>query len=283
MLHAEASIWVTRDSRCQLKLYNRATACDVAQRFTEIYFAGDSFIRKMSRAFLLTLTARPYIKLRQSIGVNCEEKIGQFFFGRCRLTNGSLGDQIVDNPRLCGADHLKVFHLLPNITSGLRINWEARNVQTQIEKYIGRFRTIVGTLAGKRGSILVLSSGIFFNCNATDVISRIEPAVNFLKDTYNVTTLTHQNGNTVWPHIVYATPDMPGLLKRSQFLEHQNRDACGSFVDEMKRYLDANGIPMLDFRQLTTGVYSYDGTHYGHGVNMMKVQILLSYLDTVHK
>lgn len=152
-----------------------------------------------------------------------------------------------------------------------------------MKTYFARFRTLVRTLLGTRGSVIVLSSGIFFKCNATDVISRIEPAVNFLKDIYNVNTLKLQKGNIIWPHIIYVTPDVPGLLKASKFAQNQSRDSCGSFVDELKPYLDAQGIPILDFRQLTTGVHSYDGTHYGYGVNMMKVQMLLNYLDAVQK
>jgi len=49
----------------------------------------------------------------------------------------------------------------------------------------------------------------------------------------------------------------------------------------MEQYLKQYNIPILDFRKVTKGVHSYDGTHYGSGVNMMKVQILLNYLATL--
>jgi len=39
------------------------------------------------------------------------------------------------------------------------------------------------------------------------------------------------------------------------------------------------GIPVFDFRQLGYFVHSFDGTHYGRGVNLMKNQVFLNYLS----
>lgn len=38
------------------------------------------------------------------------------------------------------------------------------------------------------------------------------------------------------------------------------------------------GVPILDFFSMTKGVMSYDGTHYGPGVNDLKAQIFLNYI-----
>lgn len=40
----------------------------------------------------------------------------------------------------------------------------------------------------------------------------------------------------------------------------------------------SKGIPIMEFYNLTNGVMSFDGTHYGPGVNYLKGQIFLNYL-----
>ena len=50
------------------------------------------------------------------------------------------------------------------------------------------------------------------------------------------------------------------------------------FNRRMKEYLQPRGVDVFDVFNLTLGLHSYDGTHYGPGVNMMKAQLLLNYL-----
>ena len=50
------------------------------------------------------------------------------------------------------------------------------------------------------------------------------------------------------------------------------------FNRRMKEYLQPRGVDVFDVFNLTLGLHSYDGTHYGAGVNMMKAQLLLNYL-----
>jgi len=80
----------------------------------------------------------------------------------------------------------------------------------------------------------------------------------------------------LWVHPLSA-----GLLKPPQYLSTQGDEAIRKFAIKIEQYLKQYNIPILDFRQLTKGVRSYDGTHYGSGVNMMKMQILLNYLATL--
>ena len=48
----------------------------------------------------------------------------------------------------------------------------------------------------------------------------------------------------------------------------------------MDLYLKGFDVETFDFREITKFVKSYDGTHYGSGVNIMKSQVILNYLRT---
>ena len=56
-------------------------------------------------------------------------------------------------------------------------------------------------------------------------------------------------------------------------------DKIIQYNQEMRRFLEPFEVPVFDTFNLTVGVHSYDGTHYGFGVNMMKAQLFLNFLD----
>ena len=236
----------------------------------------------MGRAFVLLLTSNSSLSLKEtSEKKSMCTKIGQFYYTECNLKNGSLSEQIIGNPAFCGNGNLKVFHLHAGVTTGKYIRQseamlELRNITFEQTR---KFVRIIKTLAGKKRSLILLSAGVILRCNASDAISRIEPGINYLKDFYGVNSLKEVQNGTIWPQIIYLSPDMPGITKQTKYVETQGREICNKFAENMKKYCDKIGIPVLDFRKVTTGIHSYDGTHYGIGVNMMKVNILLNYLD----
>ena len=70
-----------------------------------------------------------------------------------------------------------------------------------------------------------------------------------------------------------------GSLKPVAFSKDQNNHAISHYNQKMKEFLKPLGIPVFDVFHLTLGVKSYDGTHFGVGVNMMKAQLLLNFLE----
>ena len=115
--------------------------------------------------------------------------------------------------------------------------------------------------------------GLHFQCKANDVIKKfLEPIFASRK---------RQLDAPVWPQFLWVQPTSPGLLKPPEYLPTQGDEAIQKFADDIASYLKEYNVPILDFRHITKGVYSFDGTHYGTGVNMMKVQILLNYLATL--
>ena len=82
-----------------------------------------------------------------------------------------------------------------------------------------------------------------------------------------------------WPLIVWLTTHAHGSLKPIAYLESQGNKKISRFNSDMRELLEPVGIPVFDTFNLTLGVHSYDGTHYGFGVNMMKAQLFMNFLD----
>lgn len=111
-------------------------------------------------------------------------------------------------------------------------------------------------------------SGLHFNFNAQYIINP------HIKE-----VLTHlQTSTNSWPKFLWVHPLTPGLMKPTKYTTSQGHDAVERFASAMEEYLKNADVQILDFRKLTTFVDSYDGTHFGTGVNMMKSQIILNYL-----
>lgn len=81
-----------------------------------------------------------------------------------------------------------------------------------------------------------------------------------------------------WPKLLWLSPHCPGLLKTPRVPE-QSRDYVMLFNDIIRARLMARGVPVLDTWEMTDGVTSFDGAHYGLGVNVEKVRVIVRYLQ----
>ena len=83
-----------------------------------------------------------------------------------------------------------------------------------------------------------------------------------------------------WPQVVWVAPHSPGSLKPPHLLL-QNKQRTITYARETSKFLADYGIPTLNTHALTDGMVSWDGTHYGYGVNTQIAHILLSYFELV--
>ncbi|XP_077973097.1 uncharacterized protein LOC120338065 isoform X1 [Styela clava] len=272
--HAEISDWIPFDSSCRRRNYTAAQACEVVNRFSQIYFVGDSFVRKMSRGFILTLRSDPtYGFLLERYDDKFKELcvgVDQFYWTECRTGGGNILDMLVDKTPFCGPR-------TPLISINEYINHASAN----------DFLSLVKKLAGKVGSVILLGQGGHDGCKSKVTINKfLSAAIDYLEDYYkNSDKINTQFGNFIkvrrWPHIIFMYPDSNGILKPKAYHAANGNIVCKQFSKEMKVYCDAHNIPVLDFYSLTSGVHSYDGAHHGLGANIMKVQLLLNYLDYI--
>ncbi|KAL8616007.1 hypothetical protein ACOMHN_014969 [Nucella lapillus] len=80
------------------------------------------------------------------------------------------------------------------------------------------------------------------------------------------------------PHLLWAGLHSMGMMK-SPSLKHQSNPEIRVFNRDMKQFLDQHNVSMFDTYNLTSNMMSFDGTHYGFGVNFMKAKILFHYIQ----
>uniref|UniRef100_H2ZEC5 Uncharacterized protein n=1 Tax=Ciona savignyi TaxID=51511 RepID=H2ZEC5_CIOSA len=256
------SNWETKDKSCKWVNYTQLEACAVMNKLSSadskagIYFVGDSLIRNMYMGMVILLTG----DRRKGIWKTCVTKelqntcLGenQFVLRRCHdlVIAQSLKDLGYNNGVLCGGHRY------------FTAEYMAYGMPSQAVEFV----KFVQSLAGKPNTYVVLGIGLHFHLNSQKIIDTyLDPVLTMLRG------LGHE-----WPKLVWVHPLSIGLLKPPKYMKSQGTVAIAKFIMEMEAYLILHKIPCLDFRGITTKVHSYDGTHYGTGVNVMKTQILLN-------
>ncbi|KAI8779357.1 hypothetical protein BgiBS90_020339 [Biomphalaria glabrata] len=80
-----------------------------------------------------------------------------------------------------------------------------------------------------------------------------------------------------WPKLIWYEPHSDGLMKSPNVPAQLGPNRI-IYNNKVKDYMDQHNVSVLRFFNLTRPVVSYDGSHYGKGVNDVKLQILLNYL-----
>ena len=118
-------------------------------------------------------------------------------------------------------------------------------------------------------SVIAIGVGLHMNLNAHRVFNGYLKPILQLKD----------RAASQRPLIIWLKPHAQGSLKPIPYIVSQGNDRVIRFNQEMRRFLEPFQVPEFDTFNLTLGVHSYDGTHYGFGVNMMKAQLFMNFLD----
>nr|XP_009860819.2 uncharacterized protein LOC104266405 [Ciona intestinalis] len=261
------STWVTNDNRCKWVNYTQLEACAVLnelsdqQHMAELYFVGDSLMRNMFMGFALLLSG----ELKRGLWKTCLSKElnqtcqgdNQFVLRRCHsiAVAHSLDEMGHNNGILCGG------HRYFNVW------YKDYGMPSQSQDFI----KFVQEISGKPNTYVVLGVGLHFQLQSDKTIqSFLDPVFKMLGE-----------AKQVWPKIIWVHALSIGLLKPPTYHKLQGTNAITRFVAEIESYLKLHQVPSLDFRSITAEVRSYDGTHYGSGVNIMKAQILLNYLSTL--
>lgn len=256
-ISAELADWLPIKG-CRVTNFTQSSACEsISQRISSVTFIGDSLVRHFFSAMLLILTNDP---LHGALKFNTPPKMrdicqgdSQFVDSICHIHTAMTWRDVTDNPNFCDG-------------------WARFQIS-----YVKAYKVEVASLAhlaikkrlNKVGSVVLMGIGIHNNFNASAVIeSYLEPAVRMIS--------TSKNG---WPHLIWLSTHSMGPLKPINYHRDQGNPAILSFNDNLQKYCNEHNITVLDTFNMTRGVHSFDGTHFGIGVNMMKVQVLLNYLE----
>ncbi|XP_046578097.1 uncharacterized protein LOC124285862 isoform X2 [Haliotis rubra] len=241
--YAEYSTWVPSDLRCSYREFSREDACELLKGST-VHFVGDSLIRHIYTAMLLVLTGDYDYGALVSSASDATRKdckgIYMFTEKFCRLS-------LSYDTKICGGKAKVVMKYLDYAHKG------------------GEFVAHVKTIQSK--SLLLVGIGIHNNFD-----------VNLIDKQYFGPVLRElTQRNSTWPMLLWANIHAPGLFK-SPIMKGQGRDDFVRFNTNMEKFMGERNITVFNTFNLTDGMSSFDGTHYGMGVNVVKSNILLHYI-----
>ncbi|GFO10412.1 hypothetical protein PoB_003691700 [Plakobranchus ocellatus] len=245
-VHAELATWVPRDKTCKLNIYTgEEDLCPVLKN-TVIHFVGDSYIRQFFIAFLSVIrSGHPdrifaYTNTSADVKAMCDPYYS--YFRSCKLLLPSDVPACDGSVKLC-----------------LDQKFLAHNHAKEVLRLVKSYK-------GKPNSVVVLWMGAWDWFNAKRIIKLlVKPMKMLLK-------------GQLWPHLIWVSGHSPGLLKAPKKVD--DAEAVFTFNHEIEKVIDSQ-FPILDTFFLTkkAGVMSYDGSHYGPGVNDVKAQLLFNYLN----
>ncbi|XP_001629363.3 uncharacterized protein LOC5508781 [Nematostella vectensis] len=255
---AELGDWVTLD-KCHITNYTQNSACSlVNNRFSYITFMGDSLVRHLFSALLLILTRdRTYGALKFSARFKQKDMCrgdNQFVDSMCHALTAMRWTDISKHPTFC-----------PERKQSFKMDFvEAYNIN-----HAKIALTFAKRMLYRRGSVILIGVGIHNGFNAPLVIEKYFGPI--------LRLLQHSRATTGWPRLIWLSPHAAGPLKPLTYQRHQGNHAIQAFNAQMWQYCEEQNVTVFDTYNLTLGAQSFDGTHYGVGVNLLKAQLLLNY------
>ena len=157
----------------------------------------------------------------------------------------------------------------------LNTNFKACNGTVQLQylayhliKHAQKISQAVLELGNRSKTMVVLSGGVHNGLQAEAVRDKV-----MLPLLSNMTSL-----NLTWPKLLWAGIHQWGLLKNDRVYRTESVARVKIFNKQMETFLGQFGVPFFDTFNLTGSVMSFDGTHFGLGVNKVKALIFLNYL-----
>ena len=249
---AELAQW-TPNEKCAIQNYTQALACSLLSETTSsLTFIGDSLVRHFFSALQIILTSDP---THGALKRNTPSKY-------LRLCEGE--SQFID--AMC---HAYITMQGKDICRGNKRGFSTSFVEAYSVKHVSVALSTIQRLLGEPFSYVLLGIGIHDNFNSKSVIENyLEPIISAISS----------KGNG-WPRLIWLTTHAAGPLKPLAFAAKQGNERILAYNRDIYRYCQQNNITLFDTYNMTRQTYSYDGTHYGFGVNMMKAQILLNIFE----
>ncbi|XP_046374714.2 uncharacterized protein LOC124147909 [Haliotis rufescens] len=245
-IHAEYATWTPANPDCQPKQYTQAEACSLLKG-SLLYITGDSFIRHIYTALILLLR-NDY--QHGAILPTASEVLKKECQGMYMFTEKMCRQWLDRRVTVCDGTVNVVFN--EQIASA----------------YGASLPRLTHSLANTSKSLLVIGIGIHENYNPRPIMfSYLHPLLDYLF-----------KSRQAWPRVLWAGPHAPGILKTPR-IPQQNYQSVLKYNSVINDYLTSLTVPVFDTFNLTDGVMSFDGAHYGLGVNKVKVQILLNYIQ----
>ena len=248
---------------CAFTNFTTEQACNLmSDRISRLVLIGDSLVRHLFNALMILFTNDPE---RGSLSTSLNDGDNQ------EIENCQGVMQFVDGGT--SSCHTKTVNAIPRDKQRSFCGGQYKFDLLFKEYYnIDKATDILATVRrnlNKEKTIIAIGVGLHMDLNAEKVQKKIIEPVLEIKKT----------SGARWPFILWISVHAHGSLKDTNYNVPSHNDRIARFNLDMEKYLLAFGISVFDTFNLTNGVRSIDGTHFGIGVNMMKAQLLINFLQ----
>lgn len=258
---------ISQESNCDIDLQNSEQTCQILQNnkagIRNIYFVGDSLTLNYYIGFMSHIMndyeygpTDPKLK-KKIINLNNENDVN--VDGHC---NGY--QEMLYRRTDCKA--LPSSTLLSNYNcAGTTINFIDIRNKTDIYKVEDKISDLKSTNQ--------LDSSIFVINAGTHEKFRFDMVIQTIMDRVLETQIPKKN--LLWISQVRPSFNVPLKYNRKQNAWTRMKE----FYRKMKKWTEKNDVNLLDLHPISANAFSPDGTHYSMGVQLMKSQLLLRYLE----
>ena len=261
-ISAELFDWVPTLNGCKFTNFTSEEACSLmSDRISGLVLIGDSLVRHLFNALMILFTndvQRGSLNLTQDHRMDhaiekCEGVMQFVDGGSSSCHTKTLTSIPADTQRsFCGGHKKFDFIFKEYYNMG-----KASDILAAVRQNLNNEKTIIA-----------IGVGLHIDLNAEKVQKYImEPVLRIKK-----------SSGSIWPYILWISVHAHGSLKDTYYNVPSHNDRITRFNLGMEKYLIAFGIPVFDTFNLTRGVRSIDGTHFGMGVNMMKAQLFINFV-----
>ncbi|XP_071119050.1 uncharacterized protein [Haliotis cracherodii] len=243
-IHAEYSTWIPSDPRCQPREYSPRQICQLLDGGT-IRFLGDSFVQHLYTGLLMTVR-------------------GNFKDGGVRPTESRAWKSRCSGMNMFDDGCRRFLDSRPwNICGGrVTLSWLEHNFG---KSWTALINDVIVGLAYRK-TLFVIGIGMNEDYNST------KAKMDYLKPTFD----RLRKIDILPPKVLFVDMNAPGIMKRSHT---QSKPRVLRFNRDMEKFLKEYKVPVLKTFNMTDGVRSFDGTHHALGVNVVKANIFLNYIQ----
>ena len=248
-LHAEFAHFNMTDTGHHINPFNsRRDVCDVMSNVTLVLY-GDSMV---SQIYVALLTKALGGKMNVPPDVPEDEKV------RCQGQRSyHLG---------CRHYLKKVWEFTdcdePSSMSAITAKKLSQTSRSQL-------RDKVRLLTQTPNSVLFVGVGVWVDFNISIVNTTVVQAIREGK------------GHSRWPFVIFAGNHHWGMLNKPCRISEES--VVEKFNRDVKTLVSQYGMAYFDTYEMTRNVFSYDGTHYLEGVNMVKADLLLNVIQKLKR
>lgn len=261
-ISAELFDWIPTFNGCKFTNFTSEEACSLmSDRISRLVLIGDSLVRHLFNALMILFT-NDY--QRGSLRLSGDHRMDH------KMENCEGAMQFVDGGT--PSCHTKTLTSIPLDTQRSFCRGHKKFDFFLKEYYnMDKAPDILATVRqnlNKEKTIIAIGVGLHIDLNAAKVQKYImEPVLEIKK-----------SSGSIWPYILWISIHAHGSLKDTYYNIPSHNDRITHFNLDMEKYLSVFGIPVFDTFNLTRGVRSIDGTHFGMGINIMKAQLFMNFI-----